>query len=115
MIGLKSKLKELGIKLVVMHMEKEGCYISEWKTIFLNESLIEEKMKLVLLHELKHVLDHEDYISLYKLPIFKAKMESEANLFMIDNIIKENEGFYNYSCLIEEFGLGMGLETRFAR
>lgn len=98
-----------------MYMEKPGCYISDWKTVFINEELSEEKMKQVLLHELKHVLDHEDYLTLYKLPIFRAKMENEANLFMIDNVIEENEGLYNYSRLIEEFGLGMGLETRFAK
>ena len=112
---LKSRLKELGIKLVVMYMEKPGCYISDWKTVFINEDLSEEKMKQVLLHELKHVLDHEDYITLYKLSIFRAKMENEANLFMLDEIIKENDGIYNYSSVVEEFGLGMGLETRFAR
>lgn len=98
-----------------MHMEKPGCYISDWKTVFINEDLSEEKMKQVLLHELKHVLDHEDYLTLYKLPIFRAKMENEANMFMLDEIIKENDGVYNYSYLIEAFDIGLGYDVRFAR
>lgn len=112
---LKSRLKELGIELVVMIMEKPGCYIPDWKTIFVNENLSEEKMKLVLLHELKHVLDHEDYVTLYKLPIFRAKMENEANVYMLDCTIEEHEGVYNYSQLIEAFDIGLGYDIRYAQ
>ena len=112
---LESKMKDAGVELVTIQMEKQAYYVPEWKKIFVNEELDEDELKRVILHELKHALDHADYSELYKLPAYHSKMENEANVYMIDTIIKENEGQYNYSKLVEEFKLGMGYDTRYAK
>lgn len=96
-------------------MNKYGCYVPEWKTIFINENLSEEQMKLVILHEVKHALDHSDYIELYKRFPAHSKMENEANMYMLNEIIKENGGEYNYGYLIETFNIGLGYDARFAK
>lgn len=112
---LKSKLKELGISLEVLAMDKQGCYVPKWKRIFVNESLDEPEMKLVALHELKHVIDHSDYLALYDTFVNHSKMENEAKNFMVNYIIAENDGQYNYMQLIEEFDIGMGYDIRFSQ
>lgn len=112
---LQLKLKELGVELAIIDMKKPGCYILEWKKIFVNENLSEEQMKLVILHELKHALDHSDYIELYKCFPIHSKMENEANMYMLDEIIKENDGVYNYWSIVDEFKINMGHEVKFAR
>ena len=50
-------------------------------------------MKRVIVHEMKHVIDHEDYVALYKNFVAHSKMENEANNFMVNYIINENDGF----------------------
>lgn len=112
---LKLKLKDNGIKLAVVEMESSGCYLPDLNTMFVKDGLSEEQMKLVILHELKHALDHSDYIELYKCFPIHSKMENEANLFMLDEIIKENDGLYNYSSVIDEFKINMGHEMKFAK
>ncbi|MGX7196764.1 ImmA/IrrE family metallo-endopeptidase [Enterococcus olivae] len=112
---MRSKLKELGISLEVLAIEKQGCYVQKWKRIFVNEALNEEEMKLVVLHELKHVIDHSEYLALYNTFINHSKMENEAKTFMVNYIIAENDGHYNYTQLIEEFDIGMGYDIKFAQ
>ncbi|MGX7195483.1 ImmA/IrrE family metallo-endopeptidase [Enterococcus olivae] len=112
---LKNKLKELGIELEFLSMEHSGYYVPDLKKVFVNESLDEEYMKFVSLHELKHVLDHADYIALYDTFIHHSKMETEAEFYVIDTIIEENNGQYNYSQLIEEFDIGIGYDVRFSQ
>ena len=41
-------------------------------------------------------------------------MESEANDFIIRQVIAENGGVYNYTQLVEEFKIGMGKDVKFA-
>lgn len=115
MQSLIKKLNTLGIGLEIVSMEKLGCYVPAWKKIFVNEDLEENEMKRVILHEMKHVLDHSDYLELYKMPIYHSKMENEADIYMIESVIEENEGKYNFGQLIEEFRLPMGYETRYAK
>lgn len=105
----------MGIDIEVVDMESNGCFIPRLKKIFINQKLSEEEMKLVIYHELKHALDHSDFYELYNLPKFRSKMESEAQIYVIDTIIEENNGEYNYSQLIKEFGIGMGYDARFAQ
>lgn len=112
---LTSKLTEMGIRLEIISMEAPGCYVPKWKMFFINEKLNEEEMKLVILHEMKHAIDHSDYVVLYKKPVPLMKMESEANDYMVRKIIEENDGVYNYSQLIEAFKIGMGTDTRYAK
>lgn len=112
---LKEKLKDFDIKLVFMDIEAEGCYVPEWRTIFVASYLTEESAKEVIYHELKHGLDHTEFAALYKLPIYHSKMESEANDYMITELIRENDGEYNYSQLIEEFQVGLGWDQKYLK
>lgn len=115
LLKLTRSLKERGIKLAIIEMESDGCYIAELRTIFVNQKLSEESMKEVIYHELKHGLDHSEFLELYNIPVFRSKMEAEADSYMFDRIIAEHGGEYNYSLLIEEFDIGMGYDIRFAR
>lgn len=112
---LKKELNDLGIKCVIIDMYSNGTYIKEMKTVFINQNLSEEEMKLVTLHELKHVLDHSEYTALYDTFVNHSKMENEANNFMVNYIIAENDGQFNYTQLIEEFDIGMGYDVRFVQ
>ena len=108
-------LKDLGIELIFYDIEKSGYYIPQLKAIFVNQNLDEEKAKLVVLHELKHALDHAALIPLYKKFTYHSKMESEANMFMLSEMIKENDGVYNYSSIVDGFKINMGHEVKFAK
>ncbi|MCD5093973.1 ImmA/IrrE family metallo-endopeptidase [Enterococcus faecium] len=110
---LRSQLDELGVKIVVKEMEKNGYYVPAWKIIFVNQKLSDDEMKRVIVHEMKHVIDHEDYVALYKNFVAHSKMENEANNFMVNYIINENDGFYNYSQVIETFDIGMGYDINY--
>ncbi len=114
MLEIKESLYKLGIKLEFIEMESKGCFINDLKTMFVNNALSENEIKMVIYHELKHALDHADYVCLYKKPIYLIKMESEANDFMIRQVIAENGGVYNYTQLVEEFKIGMGKDVKFA-
>ena len=115
MEALNEKLKRNGITLVFLELEKSGYYDDNTKMIFVNQNQNEYDMKKVIYHELKHALDHSDYVILYKKTATHLKMEAEANDFMINQIIEDNGGVYNYTQVIEEFKIGMGSDIRFAR
>lgn len=115
MVGLKQILKEHKIKLEFLEMESEGCYIASIRTMFVNQCLSEDEMKRVILHELKHGLDHTEYVALYRSATHRSKMEAEADIYVLDQYIKEHDGHYNFSGIIEEFEIGMGYENRYAR
>lgn len=114
MLDLRKQVDSLGIKIEIIDMESKGCYISGLRTMFINEKLTDEEMKRVILHELKHALDHVEYSNLYKKPITHLKLEAEANDYMIRKIIEENGGVYNYTQLIQEFKIGMGKDVKYS-
>ena len=105
----------MGINLEIISMEAPGCYVPQWKSIFINENLNEDEMKLVILHEIKHVIDHADYSNLYKETITRMKMEAEANDYMIRQIINEHDNVYNYSQLVDSFRINMGNDVKYAK
>ncbi|MGX2946138.1 ImmA/IrrE family metallo-endopeptidase [Enterococcus alishanensis] len=110
MQDISELLKRNGIELSVSKMDSPGFYVPKLKIMFVNEELDIEQQRRVILHETKHAIDHTDFYELYKIPIFHMKMETDADSFMINYLIKENDGQYNYSQLIEEFNLGLGWE-----
>lgn len=112
---IKEELKNAGIDLEIIDMESNGCFIPRAKKIFVNQSLNEEEMKLVIFHEIKHALDHLELYPLYKSPNFHSKMESEAEIYMIDSAIKESGGEYDYTNLLKNFDVKMGYEVKFAQ
>lgn len=106
-------LKENGIKLALIRLEKNGYYSPGMKTMFVNQELNEDKQKEVILHELGHALNHNDSIVLYNNPVFRTKMESEATYYMMDHLIKESDGHFDYSGVFENYKLGLGWERNF--
>lgn len=105
-------LKDNGIELVLLSLKKNGYYNHDLKTMFVNESLDEEKQKEVILHELGHALNHNDLSALYDKPVFRSKMENEANYFMMNYLIDESDGHFDYSSVLENFKLGIGWECK---
>ena len=84
MIKLKQSLKDHNIKLEFLEMESDGCYIPKLRTMFINQNLSEKNMKKVIYHELKHGLDHTEFVALYSNANHRHKMEAEADIFVID-------------------------------
>lgn len=110
---LEETLKELNVELVFLDINRYGYYVPVWRTIFVNQNLSYLHKKLVILHELKHVLDHDDYVSIYNMFVPNLKMERQANDYMIEEIIKEHEGEYNYTMLVDEFNIYMGWDSKY--
>lgn len=109
---MKEVLKKNGIELVFSELEKNGYYSYEFKTMFVNQALSEERQKEVILHELGHYLTQSDYFLLYSNPIFNMKMESEANHYMIKSLIEGCGGQFNYTNVMDKFHLGLGWEGK---
>lgn len=107
------KIKEYGIKVIFSEMDDDGICLPELKTIFIRQNLCEQDMKEVLLHELKHILSHTEYIALYNIPCFHNRMEVEADEFVLNYLIEESDGQFNYSNVVEQYGIYMGWDTKF--
>lgn len=102
------------IIVVFLDISKPAFYISETNTIIINNNLLEGEQKIVLLHELAHAKKHRQQACLYNSTyVNQSKMEAEANEFMLHSLVEENDGAYNYTNVIEEFGLGIGEEEVF--
>lgn len=114
---IKEIIDSLGVALEYREgLDSDGYFISAINTIVIKADLSEWKMKLALLHELGHASKHYNNGRLYNISFsLYSKMENEANLYMINTIIEENEGQYNFTQLIDEFDIGMGYDVRFAQ
>lgn len=84
---LETVLNECGVGIAYVEMESDGCYIEEEHIIFVNCSLSQEDRRKTIYHEIKHVVDHKEFIELYKIFYFRTKMEYEADRFMIENLV----------------------------
>lgn len=111
---LLNVLSQNGIQLSFLELDYPGYYCHEGKMIIVNQNQSDEEIISVIYHELKHALDHSDYVTLYRNSIHHLKMESEADDYMIRRVIEENGGVYNYSQLVEEFNIRMGKEIKYA-
>ena len=100
------------IELVLINLESKGYYDPALNIIFINQLLDEEKQKEVILHELGHVLNHNDLVSLYNIASYRTKMEYEATKYMITYLINESDGQFNYSNVLENYNLGLGWECK---
>lgn len=111
-MDIAKELKRLDVALVYLDLDCDGCYIPGCKTIFVNEQLSELRARSVIYHEIGHIKNHKELFNLYNSPTIHSKMEREANQFMIDSLIDDNEGHYNYSQVLEGFNLGMGWQFK---
>lgn len=108
---VKKLLNKYNVELVFVELDCEGFALPDARAIMVNINLDEEKVLELVLHELKHLISHKEYIELYKRSsVYRSKMELEANEFAIDTMIDMNNGEYNYSSLIENFNIGIGYE-----
>ncbi|MFI3605708.1 ImmA/IrrE family metallo-endopeptidase [Vagococcus fluvialis] len=114
-IRLKNIIEELRVRIIYEDcLETDGHYIAAINTIVINNSLNDYQKSKVLLHELGHAAMHQDNYRLYKLTFaLHSKMESQADNYMIDNFIEENDNQFNYSMIMEEFNIGIGYDTRY--
>lgn len=109
---LEKVLNECGIEIIAVNMDSDGCYVSELNSIFINSSLSEDERKKVIYHEIKHVVDHKEFIELYKIFYFRTKMEYEADCHMVQNLLDDfieqnhlDPADVNIFAFIEYFGL----------
>lgn len=109
---IRQLLKANGIHIEISDIESDGFYVCSIKTIFVNCKLSDSSQKDVILHEAFHALNHNEFAALYNSPIFHSKMENEADVFMINYLIKESDGLFNYSNVIEEYNLGLGWQPQ---
>ncbi len=105
-------LKSEGITVYFLDMEKEGICLIDKKMILISSKLSDYEQLKVARHELKH-FDHKDFFELYKQSCYKSKFENEADIFIIESFIKENENQFNYSMLMDEFSMGIGYDTKY--
>lgn len=106
-------MKEKGIELVMINLEKDGYYNPNLKMMFINKSLSEERQKEVILHEFFHAIDHADFPYLYDYSsVFRLKMENEAVAYMMSHLIEESGGLFDYSSVLENYKLGIGWECK---
>lgn len=110
-------IKQLGVTVVYDdYLEDHGKYLVLLNLIVINNQLDDFEKKKVLLHELGHACEEKNNYELYQRTyVIRSKMENKANEYMIDSVIAENEGRYNYVQLIREFGIGMGYDEKYAK
>lgn len=105
-------LKSEGIDVYLIDIDKPGICLLNQKIILVSSKLNEHEQLKVTHHELKH-FDHKDFFELYKQFVYRSKFENEADNYMINSFIEENDYQYNYSMLMEEFSIGIGYDTRY--
>ncbi|EIA7728999.1 ImmA/IrrE family metallo-endopeptidase [Enterococcus faecalis] len=84
-------VKELGVIILEKEdLDADGHYIASINTIVLKGSLDEWNKRKILLHELGHASKHQHNYQLYNLAFsLHSKMEHEADVFMIDNLLDD--------------------------
>lgn len=116
-VRLKNIIEELRVKIIYDDcLETDGHYLSVINVIVINNNLSDYNKEKVLLHELGHAAMHQDNYRLYKLTfVLHSKFECEANNYMIDSFIEENDNQFNYSMLMEEFSIGIGYDIKYQK
>ena len=100
-------------------LDADGHYIAMINTIVLDAQLAGLKRTLVLLHELGHACLHHNNHELYNLTAsMHCKMETEADLFMINRIMERrfndsdfDPDSFNYMNFLESYELNPNYES----
>ncbi|NSP01724.1 ImmA/IrrE family metallo-endopeptidase [Enterococcus faecalis] len=111
MKSIKELVEEYNVELVFTTLHKKACFESEHGVIFVNQNLSTEEQEEAIYHEFKHVKDHADLMALYNIPIFRSKMEAEADLAMFECLFNKNGGQFNNSKVLTHNNLKMVQET----
>lgn len=82
-------VKDLGLELIFVEMERSGIYFSEEKTIFLSNKLLDKNSDFEISHELGHCIKkHGDLSAYYNATDFsRRKLEFEANRIAIEILL----------------------------
>ena len=107
-----AEVRKLGVDVQFIELNNDGYSIIDLRIIFINQNLCEEKAKEVLIHELAHFKLHSDYSVLYKMDVPHLKMEQEAVAYMMNQLIEESGGLFDYSTVLENYKLGLGWECK---
>ncbi|KAJ72473.1 hypothetical protein M222_2243 [Enterococcus faecalis AZ19] len=110
MASIKELMKKYNVDIVFTTLNKQACFEPKYGIIFVDQNLSVDKQEEAIYHELKHAKDHIDLMDLYKIPIFKSKMESEAERYMFEHLIENSNGYFNYSNVMTHYNLKMGQE-----
>lgn len=112
-------LKSKGYDLVFMKMNRNGFFIPKWKTIAINEDLLNSNdVNFAVAHELCHLMsEHEELAALYTgSSVQRSKMEYEANygaIMMLIDVYIEETGIeleqLNYLKFMEYLGIPSNL------
>lgn len=84
---IKKLLRHYGIKLELIDLDIEGYYEQFTKTMFVNKNMNEFDQIKSIYHELGHGVLHNEISILYKMPVYRSKMEDEADRFMIEKLL----------------------------
>ncbi|WP_338468826.1 ImmA/IrrE family metallo-endopeptidase [Enterococcus faecalis] len=110
MKSIKELVEEYNVELVFTTLHKKACFEPKYGVIFINQDLSTAEQEEAIYHEFKHVKDHADLMALYNIPVFRSKMEAEAEQYMLECLIEKNGGQFNYSNVITHYNLKMGQE-----
>lgn len=106
-------LKSHGINVEFIPINKNAYYLTDEKTIIISSLLGISEAKEVLLHEASHALKHNDLIELYNISsVQRSKMENEAQMDMVNDLISESDGKCNVTDVITTYNLKMGQDER---
>ena len=95
-----------------------GCYmfLKNHRCIFLNESLPDHEMQLVMAHELAHAILHRKqncYFIRNKTLLLNSKTEKEANIFAAELLIPDEVLLENYNYTINQLSRLLGYDETF--
>ena len=117
---IKKIIDQLGVSIEEHPtLDAEGHYFPAINAIVLDAKLTGMKRTLILLHELGHACLHHDERELYNLTAsMHLKMETEADLFMINKIIEHRfndsdfePDSFNYMNFLESYDLNPNYES----
>lgn len=108
---------QLGILYQLCNIDFEGCYmfLKNHRYIFLNNSLSENELKMVMAHELGHSLMHRKnncYFIKNKTLLLNSKIEREANLFAAELLIPDELLLENWNYTTEQLSRLTGYEEK---